>query len=136
LGGVGHVAFRREASNTRGRFWLSALGSAASIIALLIVLLQIVATRTDISEQSMVWRFFLGAIALVGWGGITVLSCAHCQAVQSSDASLGVKAVKISVAFGLALLFVAACLDGFFAALYWSPWLRPIWRLWLYLSQT
>jgi len=107
--------------------WVSILGSAASIVALVIVLFQVAATRADLPEQFMVWRFFLASAALVGCGAVAVLAYGYCRDVQASSNGFGSKTRKISIALALALILEAVFLDGFFAALLWTPWMWPVW---------
>jgi hypothetical protein len=38
------------------------------------------------------------------------------------------------VIIALALVLLAVFLDGFFAALYWFPWLAPIWKPFVYFA--
>ena len=104
-------------------------GSVASIVALLIVLLQLVAERASVPAQYMVWRLLLAGIALVCAAGVAMFTFQYCQEVLQGQKPARAKTWRVFLSVGVALLFVAVCLDGFFAALYWVVWLQPIFIL-------
>jgi hypothetical protein len=115
----------------RGLAFLSAAGSVASIVALLVVLLQQAAGGPGGPTQFVVWRFILAAIGLVGTGGVAVLAYGYSRGVQLSGLPFHTKVLRICLTIVIALVAIGVCLDGFFAALYWTPWLWIIVRLFL-----
>jgi hypothetical protein len=105
---------------------LSVAGSVASIIALLIVLIQQAAPEPGAPTQLVVWRLIFAAIALVATGATVVFTYIYCRNVHLSQLSPGKKLVRISLGIMIGLLISGICLDGFFAALYWTWWLQPL----------
>jgi hypothetical protein len=108
--------------------YLSAAGSVASIVALSIVLIQGAAETRQIPAEYMVWRFVFAATALVASGGIAVYTYLNCRSLYLCELPHQKKVLRICFAIMAGLIAVGICLDGLFAALYWSPWMWIIVR--------
>lgn len=102
---------------------LSAAGSFASIIALLIVLVQQASQEHDIPAEFMVWRLIFGCVALVATGCVAVTAYLLCQGVWFKNSAPLAKVLSICIVIMIALVVGGACIDGLFSALYWTEWL-------------
>lgn len=110
----------------KGLALLSAIGSAASIVALFFVLIQEAARRAQLPVPITLWRIVFAAIGLVAAGAVGLLAFHYCQLVSRSDRSVGGKIIRIAVLIVVGLILEGACLDGILAALYWDWWLSSI----------
>lgn len=109
--------------------FLSVAGSVASIVALLIVLVQEATHDSPIASESVVWRIILSAIALVGAGGTVAYTYLVCRRIQLSALPHDKKVLRICFANMAGLLAFGICVNGFFAALHWTRWMWIVGRL-------
>ena len=75
-------------------------GSVASIVALLIVLLQLVAERASVPAQYMVWRLLLAGIALVCAAGVAMFTFQYCQEVLQGQKPARAKTWRVFLSVG------------------------------------
>lgn len=111
--------------------FLSAAGNFASIIALLIVLIDQASQKLDIPAEFMVWRLIFALVALVAAGGVSAITYLYCQNVRLKESTPLAKMVHITIAIMIACVVIGACIDGLLSALDWSRWLwTPRQLLW------
>jgi ABC-type Na+ efflux pump permease subunit len=109
--------------------YLSTAGSSASLVGLVIVLLQLFVPHDGRSSQLVAWQFILCLIALIATGGMAVYIYACCLAVVESQRSSQRKTIIITLTVISGLIGIGVAIDGFFAALLWVPWLRIVGQL-------
>ena len=109
--------------------FLSAAGSLASLIALVIVFIDKAASSVQVDPQLIIWRIALAVLCLLAIGAILIIAYEQISKALSNDArSNQSKTVRVFVTASLAILGTAIFLDGVFAAFYWRWWLGGIFR--------
>jgi len=120
----------QSSPNSKFNQTLSTAGNYASLLALLIVLIQTASSKYAIPEQFLTWRLIFALIMAVVCTGIILITTRYCIGTYNQYyVALRTKTIKICVCISLSLICVGICIDGFFSALYWSKWLQPIWNL-------
>lgn len=104
--------------------FFSAVGSAASLAALVIVLIDKV--EKD-KPQMVVWQMTFAFICLLVSGVVCVLTYDYIKNVVSEKScTLRIKTLKILIVLLFALFLFAIFLDGIFAAIYNYWWLESL----------
>ena len=110
--------------------FLAAIGSVASISALIIVLLDKVADSAGIDPQLTGWRFIFILISLLGLSSTVIytymwVKTAYLEAGLPDHVKFG----KIVFRGTIGLLILGVFLDALFAALYWNAWFWGLFSL-------
>ena len=119
-------------SQHQQRTWpmLSACGSVASLVALVIVLMDKASTAASIDPQMLVWRVGLAFMALMAAGATIVITYDYVRDTISRDLlNLRAKTARCAFAVIAGALVTTIFIDGLFAAMYWHLWLYIIPRL-------
>jgi hypothetical protein len=105
-------------------------GSAASLAALVIVLVDKASASGLIDPQVQAWRFVFAAMAIVATGAAWALTYDYIQIVVTSAKYTQRGRIFFTSCGALAGLLVSAgFLDGFFASIYWHRWLGGVCRV-------
>jgi hypothetical protein len=109
--------------------FLSAAGSLASLIALVIVFIDKAASSVQVDPQLIPWRIALAVLCLLAIGAIIMIGYELIsKALSNGVISNQSKTLRVFVTASLAILGTAIFLDGVFAAFYWRWWLGGIFR--------
>jgi hypothetical protein len=109
---------------------LSACGSVASLVALVIVLVDKASTAASIDPQMLIWRVGLAFMALMAAGATIVITYDYVRETISRDLpNLRTKTVRCALAIIAGSLVTTIFVDGLFAAMYWHLWLNILPRL-------
>jgi hypothetical protein len=100
-------------------------GSVSSIAAVAVVILDKVATVQDIPPQYAGWRIVFFFVSIFGIGGISLFTYHWAKNAYTS----GIKPVHTNMLLGtfrllIGTFFVGVFIDAFFAAVYWTQWMR------------
>jgi hypothetical protein len=116
----------KKKSNKNQLSILSAIGSVASLSALVIVLID----KGTKEPQVAIWRMALALIGLLVCGatGVIVYDYLFNKVFPGKD-NLRIKALKALIVLIPAILVIAICLDGIFAAINWRWWLSDILKI-------
>lgn len=110
-----------EEQKTSNLYLLSAIGSTASLAALVIVLVDKIATNAEIEPQMLVWRIAFSFVSLIFAGSIVLITYHQTTiAWKRYDESLPSRVLKSSGFLVLGFISLAASLDAVFAELYWE----------------
>jgi len=105
---------------------VSICGSAASLTALVVVIVDKIAAATPIDPQFLLWRIVLAFMALVGVGATLGMTYEYILRTWTPEYTARQRIVRCSLAGLLGLLGFGIGLDGFFASVYWHRWLGVI----------
>ena len=98
-------------------------GSVASIIALLIVLIE----KSSDNPQLVIWKIILGLICILFMGGVCVYIYDLLKAVWiNSNFTLKKKAALTTLDVSIGLILIAIALDAVLAIVEWRVWLYDI----------
>ena len=106
---------------------LSTLGSAASIAALIITLMDRIAFERQLPPELAAWRFILMLICLVCIAASALVSYHWTLSTYNDETRpFHTRILWITIQLVVGLFLIGIFLDGFYAALYWQVWLYGV----------
>ncbi len=106
---------------------LSVFGSASSIIALGLVFLDKISTNEKLAPEVAGWRVLFIILSFFGAVTIAIFTYQWARdAFTNGPNEPHRKTARIGIRIALGLLLIGFCMDGFFSAVYWTPWLSGL----------
>ena len=116
-----------ESKSTSKLHRLVILGSISSIAALAVVILDKVAAVGGISPQLAGWRFVFFVFSILGIAGTALFTYHWARlAYTNTERALHINIIYATLRTLIGTLVVGVFIDAFFAAVYWTVWMKGV----------
>ena len=105
---------------------LSVIGSVSSIVALAIVFLEKISSDRNLRPEIAGWRALFITLSFFGIVAVAIFTFQWARAAYNGSDQPHITTAKAGARIAIGLLLIGFCLDGFFSATYWTPWLAGL----------